>query len=116
MKLGDEGSSKQAAAAGTASPDADPFLATLQGVVLQRVKGKHTGGWSYNNRPRVVGPIHAACSASRSVAIDIERFGTRSAELSIGAWLNHAMDMPSERHRTWRPTLAAVEAYRNAAA
>lgn len=65
----------------------------------------------YRKRLRVSCCAHEGCSTSRSVALDVETFGVRSAEYYLATWLHQASSMSAAAHRKWRPVRADIRAY-----
>lgn len=74
--------------------------------------GVHRGQWNYFDRLEVCCPNreHPGCRRSRSVEMDADMFGARSAEFWLGAWLR-ASSMSAASHRTWKPSRDDIQAY-----
>ena len=80
----------------------------IGGQRVLRVKGRHTGGWSYHSRIsiRCSRADHPRCNKSRSLALDADIFGDGAGHIFLATWLAKASTMEEQEHREWTPTRA----------
>lgn len=92
----------------------DLFPDHLLGQRLRRVKGKHGGGWNYQPRLSIscTNATHERCNKSRSVELDVAKYGPRAALYFIGAWLSRAEAMTAEQHRRWVPDAESIRSFK----
>jgi hypothetical protein len=89
----------------------DNIPKVVYGHPCRFIKGKHDGGWNYHDRLSVVCRLHANCSMSRSIALDVEVFGADAAQQYLGTWLHMADQMPAERHKSFKPCRADIRLF-----
>ena len=89
----------------------DGVAREILGCTVKRIKGRHAGGWSYADRISISCCHHDSCSRSRSLALDVDLFGPRSAEFFLVAWLQVGPLIGPEKHGKHVPTRAEVRAY-----
>lgn len=103
---------------GEAVPAALPFVPEVPreicGMHVRRIKGRAGGGWTYHNRIGIKcnNPCHMDCGKTRSLAIDLDIFGPRSAEHFLACWLaksDHAWIEGD--HNKWAPSRDEVRLF-----
>jgi len=85
----------------------DGFPKKLFGEVLQRKDLRKIPGLLVNC-PNLLHRRGPGCTKFRSVHLDIDIHGPKSAELFLGCWMLEAYNMDHFAHRKWRPTVAQV--------
>lgn len=88
-------------------------LDTIAGSRVRFVPGRTTQSHTYADRlsVRCTNAAHPACAKSRSMALLRTKFGLRSAEAFLGAWLAKAESMTSADHAKYVPKVPDMEAY-----
>lgn len=97
-------------------PEPREFVADVPREILgqhvMRIKGRSHSGWSYNDRigVRCSNKTHRTCTKSRSLALGVDVFGPRAAEIFLATWLSHG-HKPEKEHREYLPSVADMRAY-----
>eukprot|EP00927_Polykrikos_kofoidii_P077883 TRINITY_DN74779_c0_g1_i1.p1 TRINITY_DN74779_c0_g1~~TRINITY_DN74779_c0_g1_i1.p1 ORF type:complete len:377 (+),score=74.07 TRINITY_DN74779_c0_g1_i1:167-1297(+) len=89
------------------------FPREICGRHVKRIKGRQGGGWSYFDGASIKcnNPAHEQCQKSRSLALDMDIFGPRSAEHFLACWLSRSSDMPQSDHKQYAPSRDEVRKY-----
>ena len=89
------------------------FAREIQGMRVGFVAGRATASHTYADRAivRCCNPEHQRCGKSRSLALQRDRFGLRSAEFYLAAWMSKAYEMDANNHSKYQPKVADIEAF-----
>lgn len=94
--------------------DGEPIPEEIEGCRVRFIPGRDDERWRYHDRIEAFCCVHSGCQKSRSLHLMVDRLGPTAAYIFIGAWAAKAEDMPAERHKAYRPTLADMREYSDA--
>ena len=89
-----------------------PPVTRILGQEVKFVPGRKDSRWSYADRwaLQCSNPAHTECGKSRSLELDVHRFGQRACEGFLGAWLQQShLEQPARK--AFKPSADQIRAY-----